>query len=83
MKRAVCVTCSVEMEPDRNGHIVELMAGKEPYQLWEGDRYKCQHCGIKVVVGFGAAPLVEHYHDSYGRTLEKAMASGDFTRVED
>lgn len=83
MPKPVCVRCCLEMQLERNGHVVELMAGKEPYQLWHGDRFRCPECLSKVVTGFGHAPLSEHYHDCYQRDLQQALVRGDFTRIED
>ncbi len=81
--RPVCVRCKVELRCDRNQHKVETMAGEKGYQLWDGDRYKCPSCFVQIVVGFGAAPYAEYYHDCYARYVEEAEATGDFTRVEE
>lgn len=75
MPKPVCVPCQRFFRPAKNGFVlIEAMPQEEhalpgteqpdawaPYKLWNGDKWKCEGCGAEIVVGFGKAPLSEHY----------------------
>lgn len=51
----VCVPCARTMRCAKNDFkVVTLTGSSEPYQIYNGDKYRCEGCGTEVVVGFGA-----------------------------
>lgn len=62
--KPVCVQCKREMKCDKNGAAVLINVvhpGRpdqpRPYELWYGDRWKCEGCGVAVVCGMAASPV--------------------------
>jgi len=64
--RPVCVECRVEMLPSKNnrGWLTKLSLGR-PYELWASDEYECPRCEKKILTGFGANPISEHFHSDF------------------
>jgi len=48
----VCVRCSRDMRPEKNGVVMLEMASFGPYKLWESDKWKCPSCGFEILIGF-------------------------------
>lgn len=61
MNGPVCVKCEVRMARSKIGVNAELMAGKEGYQIWSGDLYRCPLCDFEVLTGFGFKPVAERF----------------------
>lgn len=55
----VCVKCQLQMWRVKTGADVELMAGKDPYQIWNVDIFKCDLCGVEIIGGFASRPTAE------------------------
>lgn len=58
----LCVRCKRFMRCHKNGRAVEILSGEalnQPYQLWSGDEWRCEECGITIVAGFGHGPVAE------------------------
>jgi len=74
--RPICCACEVEMRPVCNDIVVVDYAGKppQPYQLWSADEWGCPKCGHRIIRGFGDAPLIRHFEDSFGKAIEKIPA---------
>lgn len=66
MPNPICVKCQVEFKVEENGiNIVEMFQkNKEVYKIWSADKWKCPLCGIEIVYGFGAMPLIENGEDT-------------------
>lgn len=56
----VCVKCSKDMYPKKNGVGVLDYAAYGPYQVWDADLWACPQCEIEIVVGFGQNPIARH-----------------------
>ncbi len=69
--RPVCVPCKCTMEPEKNGFEVVLMT-PEPYQVFQGDKWKCPRCGHETVAGFGLHPIAESFRDDWKEYLERS-----------
>tara|TARA_Y100000310_G_scaffold286560_1_gene310863 strand:+ start:929 stop:1198 length:270 start_codon:yes stop_codon:yes gene_type:complete len=72
--RPICVPCGRFFKPAKNGfNFTEGMppTGNAPpdewvpYKIWSGDRYECSTCGANIIVGVGASPISEHYHEDF------------------
>lgn len=57
------------MQPAKNGLEVVSMT-PAPYQVWQGDKWRCGECGIEVVLGFGTKPISELFSDDFQRYLD-------------
>jgi hypothetical protein len=55
----VCAKCQRFMRCERNGVLVVVMSGDDPYKVFSADLWKCPSCGAEVIGGFGSQPLVE------------------------
>jgi len=66
--RPVCVKCRVEFRPERNGvKVIDLFINNsQPYKIWDADMWKCPSCEVEIIVGFGRAPLYEHFQEGFG-----------------
>lgn len=74
MMAPVCVPCQVQMRCKKTGIDVELMAGAEPYQIWNADLFACESCGVQVVTQFGGTPIAEHFQrERYASFLKGAF----------
>ena len=56
----VCATCKRELRCKKNSYAVIDGGG-----LWHGDLWECPGCDLQVVVGFGAAPLMEPHDPKF------------------
>ena len=63
--RPVCVKCSCELRPEKNGVGVLDMADIGEYELFDADLWKCPKCGIEIVGGFGRNPISAHYMSDF------------------
>jgi len=69
------VFCGRFLYPVRNSVTVEeLTETGEPYKLWSADLWGCADCETRVIAGFGALPLAEHYQSDYAAV--RAMRAG-------
>lgn len=83
MPRPVCVTCQREMRCNKNGRILEMISGGEPYQLWSGDEYKCPTCGLAVIARYGSNPIVEAFDwDGYQRYLNYELEHKNVVSID-
>lgn len=95
MPKPVCVACGRFFRPTYNGICItegmpivqDALPGKEhaaewgPYKLWRGDKWTCEGCGVKIIVGFAYMPFAEHYEPDF---KEKQIATNaDKTWVYD
>lgn len=83
MPGPVCVGCRRFYRARRNGvRVLEQMpeharaepgVGAEaswvPYRVWLADLYRCEGCGHEIIVGFGHAPIGEHYRPDFAAQL--------------
>lgn len=98
MPKPVCVPCQRFFRPDKNAVAVIEAAPRvseaepgtsqpgnwKPYKLWMADRWKCQGCGATIVVGFGHAPLSEHYKPDFAAWVDSyTKEQGPLLRVND
>lgn len=74
---AVCVKCKVRMRPVANGVRALETAQGEPYVLWACNEWKCQKCGVSVLVGFPMKGKERHEPD-FKDALKRAQNSGSF-----
>lgn len=78
--RPVCVTCGLEMRCERNDHGVEKIASAYR-SIAFGDRYGCDGCGFRVVVGFGEA-TPRHFDETRYESLTELIRDGpDYTAI--
>ena len=75
--RPVCVECRVKMRPSKNNRgwltymtfqdslINPSITSRRPYELWATDEYECPTCKKKILTGFGANPISEHFHSDF------------------
>lgn len=56
------------------------LEGWQSYKLWAGDLWECRGCGAQIIVGFGNAPVSEHYKDDYQDTKTRL---GVTRRIDD
>ena len=77
MTKTLCIVCSVEMRPEKNGVWVVETAGqpRKPYKVWSADLIRCPDCGIQVVTGFANRALGEHYEKSFQDLLDRVLDS--------
>ena len=60
MKRPICWPCKLEMECDHNGvEVRDEQAGCFNATTWSGDVWRCLSCGGTVMIGRGAATILE------------------------
>ena len=65
----VCVKCSRQMRPKKNGvevtELATLVTGQEqePYKVWMGDLWECQDCGSQVVFISPTQEAFKHKHE--------------------
>ncbi len=71
MHRPVCPECECEMHPETNGVGVLDLAEYGPYELWDGDLWKCPKCGKKVVGGFASGPIAQHFEPSFQADINR------------
>ncbi len=70
--RPVCVSCEVEMRPEKNDVcLVDLLANGDQYQIWSADKWKCPKCGYEVVEGFGARPFLHRSDDRFAEYIDR------------
>lgn len=96
MLKPVCVPCQRFFRCKKNDfRFVEAMPvghdlprpGTEqpdqwkPYKIWSSDRWECEGCGAAILVGFGNAPLAEHYDPEFVKTLR--LYGADQLQVND
>lgn len=68
----VCVKCQIQMRRKKIGAFVELMAGKDPYQIWSTDIFECPTCGLSIVAAFALKPIVEYSQKRYSDVAKHA-----------
>lgn len=68
--RPVCVPCRTTMHPEENGFEVVVMK-PEPYQVWQGDKWKCGGCGIEVVTGFGTRAISTNHEPDFANHMRR------------
>ena len=42
-----------------------------PYKIWYADLWKCPNCKNEIIVGFGCAPVAEHFQKDFQYWLKK------------
>lgn len=73
MINRICVKCEKPYLPEKNGIIIEEMAGFGPYKLWSADLLKCPECGHLIITGFGENPLAIHHQPDYDEIRKKCL----------
>lgn len=73
----ICPKCEIPYLPEKNGIIVEEMAGFDPYKLWSADLLKCPKCGGEIIAGFGNQPLCIHSDPDYKAIRKKWAKTQD------
>jgi len=71
MKPPICVNCNREYTPHKNGTLVIEYAEFGAYKIWSADMWMCPECDHKVIVGFGALAISEHYEKGFKKLLDK------------
>lgn len=61
--KAICVRCNREMEPFKNGVLVEMTIESGPYYRTYADKWGCSMCGNEIVLGF-ANEVVEQWQEN-------------------
>ena len=69
--RPVCITCQKEMRVETSGVHVVLMAWDPPapYEVWQGDEWKCPKCGAAFVTGFAERAIGMHFDPGFSEEL--------------
>lgn len=72
---AVCLTCEVEMAPDKNGAFVKAQTRNDEgtptdYYIIAADRWRCPLCGTAFIAGFARKPVAEHFQPDSMSKLE-------------
>lgn len=82
--KIMCVTCGKELKCKKNEVIVEELAGKRSYRIWEADLWKCPKCGTEIIAGFGLEPIAEHFEkdNRYQRILARLREGAKVYRLE-
>jgi len=77
MPKLVCCKCEIELKIDKSGvAVIETFnSPAKPYKIWNADRWVCPECGAKIVAGFSANPIAEHYHDDFPDVLQRVLAT--------
>ncbi len=79
--KPVCVACSRELRPEKNGiGILDMVRGKG-YELWDADKWKCPACGIEVIGGFGQGPVRSHFEDRFAQLVDSYRERENLTEV--
>lgn len=80
MWRPVCVECSTEMYPLKNGvdYIESMVINEEtaPYKIIQCDMFECPICKRRILSGFAREAYTEHYQDKFKGILERTKQSG-------
>ena len=71
MPRPVCVNCRREMRCSKTGRVLEMVSAGRPYQLWSVDEFKCPTCGMRVLAGYGRAPMAEGFDEDRYATMKE------------
>ena len=69
MRRPICVNCNLELRVKKNSVGVETMTTDGPCQYFHADLWECPECGLQIISGFGAKPIVEHYQPNYAEYI--------------
>ncbi len=83
MTNAICVKCQLRMVRVETGLDVELMAGTEGAQIWNGDKQRCPSCGVEVIAGFGTGPVAEYFQTARYAKFAKGVALRFWATLED
>ena len=91
MPKPACIPCQRFLRPKKtgfrliegmpNGTASRAMPGTshpeqwQPYKLWICDLYECEGCGAQIAVGYGRAPVAEHYQREFAETVERLGAT--------
>lgn len=73
---AICLTCQMEMTPDRNGALIKAQRRDDAdgtphdYYIVSGDRYRCPVCDATIITGFANRPMAEHFESEKWSQLE-------------
>jgi hypothetical protein len=46
----------------------------KPYKIWFGDLWRCCGCDHRMITGFGAAPISEHYKPDFAAKMLRFRA---------
>jgi hypothetical protein len=58
------------MRPETNDVGCLDHASFGPYKIWSADLYKCPICGNKIIIGFGAAAIREHFEEGFKTLID-------------
>jgi len=75
--RPVCVGCQCEMIPAQNDiRVVSVWGKSELEEIWCADLLKCPKCQARVIVGFGASPIISATHPQYEAVKDACATHG-------
>lgn len=94
--KPICVPCQRFYRPVRNGFAFiesrpienQALPGTlapeswTPYKLWMGDKWRCMGCGAEIIVGTGANPVSQDFHEDFGTKVDR-YGGADLLRVND
>lgn len=72
----------IEGMPKKNGALPGLAEPEnwKPYKLWNGDIWRCEGCGAKIIVGTGINAIAQNYEKDFE---EKVRQYGANLQVND
>ena len=67
----MCVKCQREFTRVKCGQaVIDMFSSPpQPYKLWMADRWKCQSCGVEIIVDFGSKEIAAHYEEAFASFL--------------
>ena len=78
-----CVDCRTWMLPLKNDIVVlETLEDGRDYKLWSADLGICPKCKRRIIYGFGAACITEHYMEGFRETKELYVKAGILFTVD-
>jgi len=89
MPKPACISCQRFLRPHKNGVYFIESAPKDgvraapghadpglwyPYKVWCGDLWKCQGCGVEIIMGAGLQPVAIHHMKDFVQTINNTGA---------
>jgi len=69
--KAICLECSTEYVPLKNGVFVCEVADFGPYKIWHTDMIYCPVCKHTIISGFGADAILEYWENGFKTYLKE------------
>ena len=75
--RPICVKCQKAMRVDKIGVHIILMAYNppRPYEVWQGDVWKCPKCNAEFVARYGDHAIAMHFQPKFEEELANLRRS--------